>query len=73
MTTNFLIKGTHCPACKMVLEESISELPGVHSVVINFENGETVLDHDNDFNWGALRMVVEGEGNYRVELPQVAD
>lgn len=34
------IKGTHCPACKKLIEKRIMSIAGVDSVDVNFTSGE---------------------------------
>lgn len=39
----FIIKGTHCPACKKLIEKRVGKIVGVTSVNVNFETGETKI------------------------------
>lgn len=70
METAFTINGTHCAACKMLLEEVIGELAGVNSVTVDYVTGQTVLHHDEEFRWDGLVQAVEKEGNYTVTMPE---
>lgn len=67
MTTNLIIKGTHCRACKMLIEEVGSELPGVQSIIVDFKTGRTVIEHDDSFSLVDFTREVEALGDYTVE------
>ena len=64
MTTTFLITGTHCKACKMLIEDAVSELPGVQSIAVDFATGEATLEYNDSLDWGSLKETVESQGEY---------
>lgn len=66
--TTFYIKGTHCKACKALIEDVCSEIPGVHSSNVNCETGETTIEHDGNLNFENLKNEIQSLGNYRVEI-----
>lgn len=42
-TIKFKINGMHCASCKTLIEEDIKALPGIESVVVNFQTGEAQI------------------------------
>lgn len=66
MTTSIVIKGTHCNACKLLIEDICSEIKGVISCSVNFITGETVIEHDKNFNFELFKKEVEGLGQYKI-------
>jgi len=66
--TTLTIQGTHCNACKMLIEDVCSEIKGVTSCTVNFQTGETAVEHDESFDWQAFKKEVESLGNYAVNL-----
>jgi len=71
MITNVKIIGTHCQSCKALLEEVCLEVPGVKKCTVNFETGETAVEHDESVDWSKFRQAVASlGGQYRVEEPK---
>ena len=67
MKTTITIKGTHCPACKSLIEEvCLEDIPGVISCEVNYESGETTIEHDDGLDWQLLKKEIEGLGSYKV-------
>lgn len=54
------ITGTHCPACKKLIERKILTIANVSSVDINFETGETVLTSNRKIEKHEINKVLEG-------------
>jgi copper chaperone CopZ len=67
-TTTITIKGTHCNSCKLLIEDVCKEIKGVQSCVVNFQTGETIIEHDENLDWQALKKEIEGLGNYTINL-----
>lgn len=67
MQTTITIQGTHCNACKALIEDVAKDIKGVKSCTVNFQTGETVVEHDEDVDWQALKKEIEGLGQYKVE------
>jgi len=70
MTTNLHIQGTHCQSCKLLIEEVGSESPGVQSIKVDFETGNTIIEHDSAFDLKKFTTEVEGLGEYIVDPSQ---
>lgn len=66
--TTINIKGIHCKACKALIEDVCSEIPGIHSSKVNYETGETIIEHDGNLNFENLKNEIQSLGNYRVEI-----
>jgi copper chaperone CopZ len=66
-TTTINIKGTHCNSCKLLIEDVCKE-KGAKSCTVNFETGETKIEHDESFDWQVFKKEVESMGNYKVEI-----
>ena len=64
--TKIKIQGTHCNSCKLLIEDVCQELPGVKSCSVNFQTGETAIEHDEKFDLDAFKKEVESLGNYNV-------
>lgn len=66
--TTITIKGTHCTACKALIEEVAIENPCVSTVAVNFQTGTTVIEHKDCLDWQALKREIESLGEYRFQL-----
>lgn len=65
-TTIITIKGTHCSSCKALIEDVCSEIKGVKSCTVNFQTGETVVEHDETLDWQLFKKEIEGLGQYKL-------
>lgn len=68
--TPLTIKGTHCQACKSLIEEVAKESPCVMDINVEFETGKTNIEHKDCLDWKTLKEEIESLGEYKVELPQ---
>ncbi|MBI3626634.1 heavy-metal-associated domain-containing protein [Candidatus Uhrbacteria bacterium] len=68
MKTTIKIQGTHCPSCKILIEEICMEQKGVISAGVNYHTGETLIEHDESLNWQKLKDEVEAIQGYTVSL-----
>ncbi len=62
------IKGLHCPACKILIEDVCSEIEGVHSTNVDSKTGETVIEHDESLDLENLKKEIESLGEYKVTI-----
>lgn len=67
MKKQFIVKGTHCKSCKMLIEDVASEISGIQSCEVNYETGETVVEHDENIVWEKFKEEIEKLGDYKVE------
>ncbi|MBI3633299.1 MAG: heavy-metal-associated domain-containing protein [Candidatus Vogelbacteria bacterium] len=68
METTVTIKGTHCNACKLLIEDVCRDIKNVQSCNVNFQTGETIVEHDENLDWQVLKKEIESLGNYVVDL-----
>ena len=66
MKTTVTIKGTHCNACKILIEEVCSEMTGVHSCIVDFKSGQTMLEHNPCLDLKKVKQEIESLGKYEV-------
>ena len=44
-TTTVYVKGMHCRSCEVLIEDALSDIPGVHKVHVNHVTGKVDIDH----------------------------
>lgn len=64
--TTITILGTHCNACKVLIEDVCQETSGVTSCSVDFSTGKTEIEHDETVDWAALQQAIESLGDYKV-------
>jgi copper chaperone CopZ len=67
MKTTLTIKGTHCNSCKLLIEDVCKDV-GAKSCNVNFQTGETTIEHEENFDWQTFKKEIEALGQYHVEL-----
>lgn len=67
MKTTLTIRGTHCNACKTLIEEVAKETPGIQDCTVDFATGKTEILHDKNIDWEKFKKEITGLGDYRVE------
>lgn len=67
MKKTFTIKGTHCNACKFLIEDIASEIKGLQSCTVDFKTGRTEIEYDEHFDWDQFKKDVESAGSYQVQ------
>lgn len=70
MKTTITIKGTHCEACKALIEDVCTEISGMKSCAVDFETGITEIEHDENADWQKFKTEIESLGEYKVENNQ---
>lgn len=68
MKTTLNIKGTHCHACKALIEDVCQDDKSVSSCTVDFTTGKTEIEHNDDFDLEVLKKEIESVGAYTVEL-----
>lgn len=66
--TTIHIKGTHCASCKALIEDVCSEIPGIKSCTVNFQSGETTIEHEDALDWSLVKREIEALGNYSAKI-----
>lgn len=70
-TTAIVIKGTHCNACKMLIEDVSCEITGINSCKVDFATGKTEVEHEDSVDWNKFKKEVESIGDYKVDIPNI--
>lgn len=65
--TLIIIKGTHCASCKTLIEDACKDIPGVILCAVDFQTGQTLVEHDDKLDWNVFKKEVESLGQYKVE------
>ena len=60
MTQTINIIGTHCPACKKLIEKRILTINGINTVDVDYETGKTVITADRNIEENEIKNVLEG-------------
>lgn len=68
MKTTLTIKGTHCKACKMLIEDVCSDFKEIASCSVDYATGKTIIEHTEGLNWNELKKEIESIEDYKVEL-----
>ncbi|KKS77711.1 MAG: Heavy metal-transporting P-type ATPase [Candidatus Woesebacteria bacterium GW2011_GWB1_43_14] len=56
----YKIQGTHCPACKKIIEKRIGTIPGVDSVEVNYKTGAVCVTAGWDVTSEDIDEVLSG-------------
>jgi len=60
------IRGTHCQACKALIEDVCSEIKGVVSCNLDYKTGDLEIEYNSNFNFKKLKEEIAALGNYTV-------
>jgi len=64
MQTTLTVRGTHCAACKALIEDVCKDTPGITACEVDFQTGKTVIEHDPSINMDALKQEIKKLGEY---------
>lgn len=67
MTTTITVLGTHCHACKALIEDVCKDVPGVTACAVDPQTGRTTLEHEVGLDWDMLTREIEALGPYKVQ------
>ena len=65
-TTTITIQGTHCNACKLLIEDVARDVAGVKSCTVDFQTGNAEIEYDETLNWDVLKQEINSLGKYQV-------
>jgi len=68
MKTIITVKGTHCNACRMLIEDICKESAGVTSCSVDFKTGKTTIEHDAKTDFKKIKFEIEKAGYYKVKI-----
>ena len=67
MKTTFIIQGTHCNSCKLLIEDVVKDISGVKSCRVDFKTGKTEMEYDTTATLAKVKKQIEGLGKYKVK------
>ena len=62
METTLNVSGMHCTACKMLVEDAISEIKGVQAVSVDHTTGAVAVSYDSNETLEKIKTAIRGEG-----------
>lgn len=62
METTLKVSGMKCPACKMLIEDAISEINGARAVSVDHTTGAVAVAYDSDGTLEQIKTAIRGEG-----------
>jgi copper chaperone CopZ len=62
METTLKVSGMHCPACKMLIEDAISEIKGAKAVSVDHNTGAVTVAYDSQEILERIKTAIRGEG-----------
>ena len=65
--TTIIVKDTHCPACKALIEDVCKDIKGVKSCNVDYKSGKTEIEHDNNFDFNLFKKEIASLGKYKIE------
>ncbi|XP_059371386.1 copper-transporting ATPase 1-like [Carassius carassius] len=72
ITTVFQVTGMHCKSCVVNIQDNISKLPGVSSIVVSLENTQATIEHNPKQTLAVeLQKAIEAlpPGDFKAILP----
>jgi copper chaperone CopZ len=62
METTLKVSGMHCTACKMLVEDAVSEIKGAQAVAVDHTTGAVTVTYDSDETLEKIKTAIRGEG-----------
>jgi copper chaperone CopZ len=62
METTLKVSGMHCTACKMLIEDAISEIKGAKAVSVDHTTGSVTVTYDSPEILEKIKVAIRGEG-----------
>lgn len=62
METTLKVSGMHCPACKMLVEDAVSEIKGAKAVSVNHTTGAVTVAYDSNKTLEQIKIAIREEG-----------
>ena len=66
MKTTITIKGTHCNACKALIEDVAKDVQGIQSCTVDFATGKTEIEYESEEALKNFAKEVNELGNYHI-------
>jgi len=62
METTLKVSGMHCTACKMLIEDAISEIEAARAVSVDHTTGAVAVTYDSHETLEKVKTAIRGEG-----------
>ena len=62
METTLKVSGMHCTACKMLIEDAISEIKGAKAITVDHTTGAVSISYDSNETLEKIKTAIRGEG-----------
>lgn len=62
METTLKVSGMHCPACKMLVEDALSEIKGAKAMSVNHTTGAVTVAYDSNETLEQIKVAIRKEG-----------
>lgn len=62
METTLKVSGMKCPACKMLIEDAVSEIGGAKAVLVDHTTGAVAVAYDSNETLEKIKTAIRGEG-----------
>jgi copper chaperone CopZ len=62
METTLKVSGMHCTACKMLIEDAISEIKGAKAVSVDHTTGAVAVAYDSNETLEKIKKAIKAEG-----------
>jgi copper chaperone CopZ len=56
------VSGMHCTACRMLVEDAISEIKGAQAVSVDHTTGAVAVSYDSNETLEKIKTAIRGEG-----------
>jgi len=62
METTLKVTGMHCTACKMLVEDAVSEIKGAQALAVDYTTGAVTVAYDSNETLEKIKTAIRGEG-----------
>jgi copper chaperone CopZ len=62
METTLKVTGMHCTACKMLVEDAVSEIKGAQAISVDYTTGVVAVSYDSNETLEKIKTAIRGEG-----------
>jgi copper chaperone CopZ len=70
-TTTLYVEGMHCNSCKILVENSLIQLPNIQAVDVNIHKGEVWIQYENNLNLDEITSLIRKNGYKIVDKPVI--
>jgi copper chaperone CopZ len=62
METTLNVSGMHCTACRMIIEDVISDIAGAKAITVDHTTGAVSVSYDSNETLEKIKTAIRGEG-----------